>query len=913
MAVDTVAFYIKNYIANGSIVTTETKFQAVPFSGDPVISNPHAKIELGKAGSFEFEVDPTSPYYNAFQQMKTLIRIEYFGNQIFRGRVLTIDRKMQGTRTIHCEGDFAFLLDSHQIGTKEDTRPEIGVLAYLQEIITQHNTDMDTDVDKKFALGDVPGQYSASVADSQKVNIPADKASQKFGDTSWNTSMDRIEGLLSDFGGYFRTRYNTTDGYIYLDWFDNFYNPNLNTQTIEVAKNLIDLSGTTEVENLFTIVIPIGKDKSGNNVFISDYWPIVDSTHDKVNYITVPELASVPLYTDAELNSQYHKKADYQNAIAKFGAIWKPVDFENADTPEKLFAYAKDWMKNNFMPEVTQWSVSAVDLKIVDPNKQYLLCGDLVNLVHPEVSRVFEGFTIISAEYAFFDPKNNKYTIGIPNSEINASYGTKTKSKGGGGGGGLSDHNDDDGEAAKLAADLLKLQQTLNTQYYMKTHGGEDITLDNPLAYQVYNTDVTQKDKNQALKDLMTTSEALLWTKKTRYDELLAEALIRGVSVDDTQLLIDFTPSEKQKQTAFRNQTAYYMVNTVGVDQQVAQTLLHETASQSYFASLVDDNGDWTPYAVSQGATMWNDSAHLKEQAFNTRRTLNGKELPNTTMEDASKFVNNLMESLGISENLNVSDILDVEKIESGIQGCTDKLASLLGGGITFKITNKQGTSTPTTWEETKADILGIFTSNNTEDDGKEFTLESDTAQVDGVNGKAKFGKDSNNNWHVKLNETVTYVDENGQTQTSPYFVCADDFKIPSVDSFKTKLLVVDTLIAGKASIGELNAAVARIQNLETDAITTTKLASLTVNCASILTTYGVTAQGNLSGATLSVGGHGAVWSNLTYIESISLSLTNSHKFEDTDTGQIITGKLVTSYSSQSRTKYMLVRNTTPD
>ena len=866
MPTDTVSFYIKNYISNGTIVTTETKFQSVPFSGNPVISNPKAKIDLGKAGSFEFDVDPTSPYYNAFQQMKTLIRIEYFGNPIFRGRVLTIDRKMLGTRTIHCEGDFAFLLDSHQIGTKEDTRPEISVLAYLQQIITQHNADMNNDTDKQFVLGEVPGQYGVTSDDSQKVNIPTDKASQKFGDTSWNTSMDRIENLLSDFGGYFRTRY--VNGTVYLDWYDKYYDANLNTQTIEVAKNLIDLSGTTEVNNLFTVIVPIGKDKSGNNIYISDYWPIVSASHSKVDYITVPELASIPLYSDAELNAEYHKKADYQNAISKFGWIWKPVDFENADTPEKLFNYAKDWMKNNFSPEITQWSISAIDMKIVDPAKQYILCGDKVNVIHPEVSRVFEGMTVISVEYSFFDPKNNKYTIGIPNQEINASYGTKTKSKGGGGGG-ISNKNDQEEEQEKLAQDLAKLKVYLDTQYWRKTQSNKDITLDNPLAFTSYNTDVTEKDKSEAIKDMISTVSTLLQTKREKYGEIFAEAVRRGVSVDDPQLLIDFTPSVKQRQTQYRTQTSAYMVNTVGMTMQQAEVLVNETASQSFFSSLVDDNGDWTPYALSQGASLWANADDIKEQALNTKKWLSGKELPNSVMSSATKAFNTFQEFLS-GDKLDIDNLINTDKIVDTVSGAVDTAVNFLDTNIKF-----------------------------------EFN--------DGEESKAYVGKDSNDQWEVKINEVITYTDENDQQQTKPGFVSAKDFNIPSVASFKTKLAVVDTLIAGKASIGELEAAVGRIATLESEAITTTKLLSLTVNCASILTTYGVTAQGNLSGATLSVGGHGAIWQPISYVESLSLSLTGSHKFEDTDTGQIITGKLVSSYSKDSATKYFLVRDTNPD
>ena len=165
---------------NQNEVSTETLIQTIPIDGEPVMLQPRVKVEMGKAGSFEFSMESASPIYNSLMQMKTMFRVTYFGETVFRGRVLTIGRTMWGTRSIHCEGDFTFLMDSHQIGTKEETRPTIGVLAYLQQIIAQHNSDMGNDNWKKFTLGEVPGQYTSKTPTEQRVTIPNEKAQQKL-------------------------------------------------------------------------------------------------------------------------------------------------------------------------------------------------------------------------------------------------------------------------------------------------------------------------------------------------------------------------------------------------------------------------------------------------------------------------------------------------------------------------------------------------------------------------------------------------------------------------------------------------------------------------------------------------------------------------------------------------------------
>jgi len=843
MAGETVVFYIKNFIRNGSNVTTETVMQTIPFSGDPVFNNPKAKNDLGKAGSFEFEIAPTSPYYDSFIQFKTKIRIEYFGVQLFRGRVITVDPRTTGIRTVHCEGSFAFFLDSHQLGTKEETRPKIDVNAYLQQIITQHNQDMHGDTDRMFTLGEVPGQYTNATDAKQRVTIPVDKSSQQFGDTSWNKSMDRLEGLLSEFGGYFRVRYNSNDGSNYLDWYDKYYNATLNAQTIEVAKNLIDLSGSNNVDNLFTAVVPIGKGKNGEDIFISDYWPIVSANHEKVDYILVSELATIPLYSDNELNTDYHRKSDYQNAVSDYGYIWRPVEFENADTPEKLFNYAKDWIKNNYISEITQWSVTAVDLKIVDPSKQYLLCGDIVNLVHPEVSNIYRGLTIISAEYDFYNPKNNKYTIGIPHQEINGSYGVKNKSKGKGGGGPISNQNNgsDPTEEEKRIAEL---RTQLQHDYYFKQTDGRDITLDNPLAFTIYTTDITQKEKKQSVEEFIDAASKLSETKRNNYATLLAEAQRRGVSVDDTQLLIDYTPSVKRQQTRFKNQAADFLLNTVGLNHQQVNVLLNETASQSYFANLVDDNGNWTDFALRQGATIWNNSESIREQAFNTRVILSGGKLPNTTIDTVSNVANQFKDLLA-GKKLNVGNTLDVDNVVDSVTGFVTKTAELLNGNVQFKMEEVAATVGQGSWNQLNLDFLGVFTANNTEEDGKEFEIESDTAHIDGVDGTAQFGRDSNWEWLCKVNDTITYVDDQGVTRTSPGFMNAMDFHTREIPSFKTKFAAIDTLVANKATIGELNAAVARIASLETDKLTTTQLkAAIAQITSSLIVNHGMVIGG---------------------------------------------------------------------
>lgn len=605
-----IEIYIKNYSSGGSVVTTETLLQSVPFApGSIPIIEPKVKGELGKAGSFEFKMEPNHPFYSSLLQMKTIMRVVYAGNVIFRGRVLTIDADMYGSKSIHCEGDFAFLLDTPQEGTKEDTRPSISVSEYLEQVVAAHNAKCG-DTDKQFTLGEYPGHYSEGIATEQQIKPSDEQVYQQYGSSSWNTSMDRFEDILGIFGGYWRTRYVSSGGTttVYLDWLNEYYRDTGATQTIEVAKNLIDMSETTEVDNLFTVVIPIGKRES-EDIFITDYWPVVDPTHAAVNYIEVPEL--VNLYSLNELNFNHHKAFEYLQAISKFGRIYKVVTFDNANMEEKLFEYAKDWIKNNYMGQIISYDINALDMRNIDATESPLLVGDLVRLVHPNVSSSGDRLTVISAEYDLFNPEKTKYNIGMPNALLNATYGVKAKSGGGGGGGGgISDDPDpdDDDEEAHRAQDAAYFRQ----QYVLKTDYSYNIGLDDPLAFLVYDDTGYQLDESSAAAYL----KSLTQTERREMVAFLRDPIVQNGDEATKWFVLNNNSAYsnlKAKQQAWSDAVTQYAIDA-GLDQVEASVITSNRTTLLKLARLVDDAGSVVP--------PYNLSDEMRELAIRARRSL---------------------------------------------------------------------------------------------------------------------------------------------------------------------------------------------------------------------------------------------------------------------------------------------------
>lgn len=160
--------------------------------------------ELSNAGSFEFTVDPESRFADIWRHMRTLVRVEYDGETIFFGRVLTIDRDMFRSRKIHCEGAYTFLMDSAFEGKTNGYN--VMLSEYIQILVDAHNKCMVDCPDKQIQLGEVPGHYSVGVDETQKMKDEKKRFGSMHG---YKAVKEWLEELVSNYGGFMRVRYES--------------------------------------------------------------------------------------------------------------------------------------------------------------------------------------------------------------------------------------------------------------------------------------------------------------------------------------------------------------------------------------------------------------------------------------------------------------------------------------------------------------------------------------------------------------------------------------------------------------------------------------------------------------------------------------------------------------------------------
>ena len=251
---------------------------------------------------------------------------------------------------------------------------------------------------------------------------------------------------VSEAESYAEALHNRQDWYyhgqppvLYLDWMRHYFNSEVNTQSVEVGKNLIDCANSSEVSNIFTAIIPIGKSKTGDDpIYITGYRTDIHEG----NYLTVPQICKSvnpnSFYTDEELDSGYHFANDYIDAVANYGLIFKTVELSDAHSAAELLTKAAEWIKNNYQGGVKSFTIKAVDLRFLGENVQKILVGDRVQLNYPIATGFHNGgtctiamriLTVLSASYDLYNPDNNQYTFGIPANMLGKTYGDNSAKK----------------------------------------------------------------------------------------------------------------------------------------------------------------------------------------------------------------------------------------------------------------------------------------------------------------------------------------------------------------------------------------------------------------------------------------------------------------------------------------------------
>lgn len=294
-----------------------------------MLLNPSLDLEMNSAGSFNFTLPPSHPYWNDIKVLKSTIDVYEDGDLIFTGRIASIEKNWNNERVVQCEGALAYFNDSIHRQMKWETPLPIAsedptVHNFLKDILDNHNVfEGAENANRHIFIGNI-------TVDPEVVTR----------EVNYDTTLDILTRMCIDTnGGYMSVRKDIDDGKLYLDWINDFTEES--GQPAQFGLNLLNFDTSLAAEDICTGVLARGAEVNEQTVMLNDV-ELVDET-------TYPDM-SVTHYTDKYQDILWHREG-----VEKFGQVVQVHDFSDAQTAWKdgqgqivansLFEMAKKWLE----------------------------------------------------------------------------------------------------------------------------------------------------------------------------------------------------------------------------------------------------------------------------------------------------------------------------------------------------------------------------------------------------------------------------------------------------------------------------------------------------------------------------------------------------------------------------------------
>lgn len=338
----------------------KTLYEPLLQSEGYVIISPSVKKAKNKAGSFTFKIPPTNPLYGSLKKLKSIISVYKDDNIFWKGRVLDERKDFNKIKEVTCEGELAFLNDviiaPYDYSEKGMTINEF--FQYVMDLYAKNCSGY-----RKIQPGYV-------------YNVDSDTRIYPISKTYENVLSTLSSKLIGVVGGVLVFRYQ--NGVSYLDYYGHI--SDVIRQKIEFGKNLINLEEYVDATDVYTYLIPLGKqDDAGNYLDIS-------SVNSGLNYI----------YSKAGLEL--------------YGKITKTVEYTDIEDATLLKQKAEAVLADA-IKEATTITIKAVDLRVLGVDTDTIDVNCLVNVVSPPhgINSNFECTEIV---FDLSNVANNEYTFG---------------------------------------------------------------------------------------------------------------------------------------------------------------------------------------------------------------------------------------------------------------------------------------------------------------------------------------------------------------------------------------------------------------------------------------------------------------------------------------------------------------------
>lgn len=343
-----------------------------------IVRDPSVKLAVSKAGEMSFTVDSEHPYLSNLRRMSGLVELLDGTFPIYRGRITSDTKDFYGAHKIETEGIMAVLNDSiiPPFNFPEDFAEDDSYKAaaasgnvvefFFRWILSQHNAQVTAEQQIKPGVVTVsdPNNYIA-------------RSSEEYA-TAMTTISDKM--LKSSLGGNLLIRYE--DDGNYLDYYAAL--PLTNTQTVEFAENLLDLSSETDGADIYTAILPEGKDG-----------------------LTIGNLPDGDLTDDLVKSGKiiYSK-----SGVATYGRITRHIKWDDVTVDTNLRSKAKAALADNGLSMPETITCKAVDLGWKD-GIQHFRVGRMTALVSTPHG-YSASYPLMELAPDILDPGNTQITLG---------------------------------------------------------------------------------------------------------------------------------------------------------------------------------------------------------------------------------------------------------------------------------------------------------------------------------------------------------------------------------------------------------------------------------------------------------------------------------------------------------------------
>ena len=343
-----------------------------------IVRDPSVKLAVSKAGEMSFTVDAEHPYLSNLRRMSGLVELLDGTFPIYRGRITSDIKDFYGSHKIETEGIMAALNDSiiPPFNFPEDFTEDAAYKAaaasgnvvefFFRWILSQHNAQVTAEQQIK------PGVVTVS-----DPNNYITRSSEEYA-TAMTTISDKL--FKSSLGGNLLIRYE--DDGNYLDYYAAL--PLTNTQTVKFAENLLDLSSETDGADIYTAILPEGKDG-----------------------LTIGNLPDGDLTDDLVKSG---KTIYSKSGVATYGRITRHIKWGDVTVDTNLRAKAKAALADNGLSMPETITCKAVDLGWQE-GIQHFRVGRMTALVSTPHG-YSASYPLMELAPDILDPGNTQITLG---------------------------------------------------------------------------------------------------------------------------------------------------------------------------------------------------------------------------------------------------------------------------------------------------------------------------------------------------------------------------------------------------------------------------------------------------------------------------------------------------------------------